>query len=861
MEVLNLKGNYLSGRISPQLGNLSGLRVLDLSWNEELSGPIPAELGQLDNLEFLSLHDVPLGSPLPPALFDLAKLAVLNMTETGLTGPIPPELGNLARLEYLNLNYNALTGPIPPEFGNLAYLGYLNLAENNLTGLIPQSFLQLDRLSFFAIGENEGLCVPGTSVFVAWLRAIERRDEQKSLCNAAGVAALNLLYEATRGTAWTESAGWQGDSAVENRYGVRADSLGRVTMLDLTRNGLAGRLPAVVGNLAHMADLRIAGNTGLGGRLPLSIALLPLRALHYSGTGPCAPDDTSFHEWLASIPSHEGTGAECAPELGGLTHLRTLALQTNAGLSGALPASLTNLADLETLQAERTDLCAPSDTGFAEWLRGVGNPRVALCGREPATAYLVQSVQSREFPVPLVAGEEALLRVFVTAGRSNDQDIPHVRATFYTNGAESHVADIPGKRGPIPTAVREHNLETSANVGIPGRLVRPGLEMVIEVDPVGTLDPGLGVARRIPGTGRLAVEVREMPVFDLTLVPFLWTEAPDSSILAEVENVVADPDGHQSFSRTRSWLPVGDFEVSAHAPVLSSSNNAYDLIDQTRAIWAMEGGTGYYMGTMSWPVAGASGLGRLRVSFSLLPGPTLHELGHSMSLGHAPCGGAGNPDLAFPTPDASIDVWGYDALAGRLVHPLTKDIMSYCAGWISGYHFTKALRYRLSDEGSASAAMAAPAKSLLLWGGVDTEGAPYLEQAFVVDAPPVLPDSAGEYRIIGRTEGGAELFNLAFAMPEPADGDGSSGFAFVLPVRSGRENSLASITLSGPGGSFTRDGDSDLSVTILRNPRTGQVRGILRDLPDPATAAAFATGPGLEVLFSRGIPGAAAWRR
>ena len=64
-----------------------------------------------------------------------------------------------------------------------------------------------------------------------------------------------------------------------------------------------------------------------------------------------------------------------------------------------------------------------------------------------------------------------------------------------------------------------------------------------------------------------------------------------------------------------------------------------------------------------------------------------------------------------------------------------------------------------------------------------------------------------------------------------------------------------------PADPFTLDTDSDLSVTILRNPRNGQVRGILRDLPDPATAAAFARGPGLDVLFSRGIPGAAAWRR
>ena len=54
-------------------------------------------------------------------------------------------------------------------------------------------------------------------------------------------------------------------------------------------------------------------------------------------------------------------------------------------------------------------------------------------------------------------------------------------------------------------------------------------------------------------------------------------------------------------------------------------------------------------------------------------------------------------------------------------------------------------------------------------------------------------------------------------------------------------------------------------MAILRNPRTGQVRGILRNVPPPTQAAMDATGlaagPGLEVLFSRGIPEGAAWRR
>ena len=199
--------------------------------------------------------------------------------------------------------------------------------------------------------------------------------------------------------------------------------------------------------------------------------------------------------------------------------------------------------------------------------------------------------------------------------------------------------------------------------------------------------------------------------------------------------------------------------------------------------------------------------------------------------------------------------------------PSRFDLMSYChPQWISDYHFSAALRYRLSTaaRGGLSSLVAAPARSLLLWGGVDADGAPFLEPAFVVDAPGKLPRSAGDYEIIGRTADGDELFSLAFEMPEVADGDGSSSFAFILPVQPDWAGLLSSITLSGPGGSVTMDENTDRPVTILRDPRTGQIRGILRGATDaalgPGTAASTLTlDPGFETLTSRGIPDPESW--
>ena len=70
-------------------------------------------------------------------------------------------------------------------------------------------------------------------------------------------------------------------------------------------------------------------------------------------------------------------------------------------------------------------------------------------------------------------------------------------------------------------------------------------------------------------------------------------------------------------------------------------------------------------------------------------------------------------------------------------------------------------------------------------------------------------------------------------MPRTADGDGASSFAFALPVEPGWAGELAGVTLAGPGGSFALNDDGGVAAAILRDPRTGRVRGILREVPLP----------------------------
>ena len=761
-------------------------------------GKIPPELGQLAHLTHLSLsRNHHLEGPLPPGFFDLPELRGLYLQGTSIGG-LPPEIGRLAKLEYLNMAGASLTGPIPPELGDLSELRGLYLEGNYLFGDIPAELGNLTKLETLNLYSCE-LTGPIPA----------------ELGQLSGLTQLRL-----------------GRNHLTDEIPAELGDLGNLEFLDLRENQLTGSMPQALGSLDRLHTMFLYGN-GLSGAIPASFKGLEtvsqLRLQDNALEGPL-PDS-----------------------LGELTNLRYLWVGNNAGLSGPVPTDLTGLQNLESFKSGGTGLCAPQDADFLTWLSGVPFHRLARC--EMTAAYLTQAVQSREFPVPLVPGRPALLRVFLASENADGEKLPEVRATFYVNDAEVHVAEIPGGTGSIPKEVDEGDLASSANANIPAAVVRPGLEMVIEVDPDGTLDANLGIPGRIPATGRMALDVADLADLRLTLVPFLYEFDPDSSILEITAGMANDPDEHPMLAETRTFLPVGGWDIELHDPVVTSDNVGFTIMYETEAIRLMEGRPGYWLSMLA-PVR-ASGLFGVAynipswTSFSIPASPTVaHELGHNMGLWHAPCGGAGGPDPLYPHSWGTIGSWGYNRETRRLVTPYAPDIMSYCGGqWISDYHRANGVRHRMHTE--ATATFGTKTRSVLVWGGLDADGDPFLEPSFITDALPSLPPSGSDFVVTGRTEGGDEAFSFRFDMPETPDAEGeSAGFVFAVPVTWAGE--LEGITLAGGDGSVILNEDTDQPMTILRDPVTGQVRAILRRSAEQAMAAVGEVG--WEVMFSRGIP-------
>ena len=175
LTMLDLGGNNLSGGIPPSIGRLTFLETLNLEGNQ-LTGAIPSEIEHLGNLEVLDLAGNQLSGSLPSAIEHLEALETLILGNNAFSGSIPPEIGQLQTLVHLDLSINRLTGSLPEEIGRLRNLARLSVAMNpGLSGPLPLSISTLNLESLHVNGTQ--LCVPLSETFQEWLGEIPDLSE------------------------------------------------------------------------------------------------------------------------------------------------------------------------------------------------------------------------------------------------------------------------------------------------------------------------------------------------------------------------------------------------------------------------------------------------------------------------------------------------------------------------------------------------------------------------------------------------------------------------------------------------------------------------------------------------------------
>ncbi|CAJ2646909.1 unnamed protein product [Trifolium pratense] len=229
---LFLGDNQISGKIPAELGNLIGLILLTLD-NNYFEGVIPTTFGKLDKMQNLNLNGNKLSGEVPPIIGNLSQLYYLNIRDNMLEGNIPPSIGNCKKLQYLDLSQNNLRGTIPLEIFGLSSL-LLNLSKNSLSGSLPREVGKLISINGLDVSENH---LSG--------------DIPRTIGECIALEYLVLQGNSFNGTI---------PSSLDSLKGLR--------YLDMSRNRLSGPIPNVIQNITFLEYLNVSFNM-LEGEVPI----------------------------------------------------------------------------------------------------------------------------------------------------------------------------------------------------------------------------------------------------------------------------------------------------------------------------------------------------------------------------------------------------------------------------------------------------------------------------------------------------------------------------------------------------------------------------------------------------------------
>ncbi|KAF7049105.1 hypothetical protein CFC21_057706 [Triticum aestivum] len=343
-----------------------------------IKGVLAADIGQLTELQSLDLSfNNDLGGVLTPTIGNLKQLATLILAGCSFHGNIPDELGSLPKLSYMALNSNQFSGKIPASLGSLSSLYWFDVADNQLTGPLPISSnggMGLDKLTktkHFHFNKNQLSGPIPDALF------------------SPEMTLIHLLFDGNKFT------------------GDIPDSLGFVSTLEvvrLDRNSLSGPVPANLNNLTNVNELNLANNQ-LNGPLP---NLSGMTLLNYVDLSNNTFDPSPSPQWFWKLPQlsaliiQSGRLYGTVPmKLFSSPQLQQVILDGNA-FNGTLDLGRSISSELSMVSFKDNDFSSVTVTSsYNGTLALAGNP---VCNHLPNTAYcnVTQHAPSPAYTTSLV---------------------------------------------------------------------------------------------------------------------------------------------------------------------------------------------------------------------------------------------------------------------------------------------------------------------------------------------------------------------------------------------------------------------------------------------------------------------------
>ncbi|MDL2319765.1 hypothetical protein LJC45_01385 [Alistipes sp. OttesenSCG-928-B03] len=414
-------------RLPPELGGIESLKTLSINHDRYAEGEdletMLDFIGDLTNLENLTITNCKYGEKMPESWRNLVNLKSLKLQGTGFVDVDP--ISDMVSLETLIITKDAISDL--PDLSRLTKLATVDLSDNpNLTA-IPASLMRVSSLTSITIKTNRIERLPEDWSALVNVVSLDLSNAAKSDYKIQGplpssmgcmtkLTLLNLRYNALEGQVpeefknltelvtpkktVTEGFVVEGNKFTSIASGVLSnwkkltylnlsdnhfielpEDIVKMTSLEIlvaTNNEFTGELPANIGDLEKLTDLNLSRSLtkefqspGLGGFIPASITNLKnLKSLNLSGNNFIGPIPAKINDMTAleKIILNDNQLSGEIPL--GITKLQNAGFKEiflqNNNLTGYIPDAFRNLTKLNKLDLRNNNLQGTVPAGIVQ---------------------------------------------------------------------------------------------------------------------------------------------------------------------------------------------------------------------------------------------------------------------------------------------------------------------------------------------------------------------------------------------------------------------------------------------------------------------------------------------------------------